>query len=76
MTGDPPRLVAMLAVVPVEVGDGDSVDGGDGQGNLGVKRLLENVLGDLERVCEGRFPAVWVRDGRRCGIWRKLQDSP
>ena len=73
---DPPRLVAMLAVVPVEVGDGRGVDSGDGQGDLGVERLLKEVLRDLERVRESRFTAVWVRDGRRCSIWGEPQDGP
>jgi hypothetical protein len=32
--GDPPWLVAVLAVVPVDVGHGNEVDGGDGQRDL------------------------------------------
>lgn len=73
---NPPRLVAMLAIVPVEVRDGRGVDSGDGQGDLRVERLFEDVLWDLERVRESRFAAVRVRDGRRCSIWGKPQDGP
>ena len=70
VAGNPPWLVAMLAVVPVEVGDRNGVDGGDGQGDLGVKRLLEDILRDLEWICECRFTTVWVRDRRRRSVRR------
>lgn len=30
VAGNPPRLVAMLTVVPVEIGDSNGVDRGDG----------------------------------------------
>ena len=63
MAGDPPRLVTVLTVVPVEVGDRSGVDGSNGQGNFRVKRLLEYVLRDLKRVRESWFAAVGVRDG-------------
>lgn len=76
VAGNPPRLVAMLTIVPIEVGDGDGVDGGDCQWHLGVKRLLEDVLRNLEWVREGRFAAVGVRDGRRCDIRGKFEDGP
>jgi hypothetical protein len=76
VAGNPPRLVAMLAVVPVEIGDRCGVDGGNGQGDLGIERLLEDILGDLERIRECRCAAVGIRDGRRCSVWRKPQDGP
>jgi hypothetical protein len=73
--GDPPRLVSMLTVVPVDVGDGDKVDGGNGQRDLVGQRALVDVLGDGEWVCKGRLaaPRRWDRRGR--GIGRKLEDG-
>ena len=76
VAGNPPRLVAMLAIVPVEVGDGDGVHSRNCQRNFGVKRLLKDILRDLERVRKSRFAAVGVRDRRWCSIWGKLQDRP
>ena len=71
---DLPGLVSVLAVVPVEVGDGDSVDRGDGQRHLVPQRALEDVLGDMEGVGEGRLAVVRVGDGRRRRVWRELED--
>lgn len=74
--GDPPRLVAVLAVVPVDVRHGDEVDGGDGQRDLVRQRALVDVFGDGEGVLEGRLARPWRRNGRGRGIGRELEDSP
>lgn len=62
---DPPGLVPVLAVIPVEVGDNDSIDRGDVQWHLVPQRAFEDILGDLEGVGKRRLSAVRVRDGRR-----------
>jgi hypothetical protein len=74
--GDPPRLVAVLAVVPVDVGDGDEVDGGDGQRDLVGQGALVDVLGNWEGVRKRRLARPWGRNGRGGGIGRELQNSP
>jgi len=75
---DPPRLVAMLAVVCVEQGDGGRVDGGDGQGHNGLQSAVVDVLGDGERVPEAREGSLsdGRRNSRRGGVWGKLEDGP
>ena len=74
--GDPPRLVTVLAVVPVDIGDGDEVDGGNGQGHLVRQRALVDVFGDRERVRKRRLASPWGRNGQGSGIGRELQNSP
>lgn len=74
--GDLPGLVAMLAVVPVDVGDGDKVDRGNRQGHLVGEGALVDVLGDGEWVGECRLARPRRRNGRGGGIRRKLEDSP
>jgi hypothetical protein len=71
---DPPWLVSMLTVVPVEVCDRDGVDGGNRQRNLVAQRALEDVLGDVEWVREGPDFGVWVRNRRRRRVWWELED--
>ena len=71
---NPPRLVAMLAVVPVDVGDGNEVDGGDGQRDLVREGALVDVLRYREWVCEGRLASPWGRNGRGRGIGGELED--
>lgn len=71
---DSPGLVSVLAVVPIEVGDDDGVDGGDVQGHLVGQRALVDVLGNVEGVCEGGHAGVGVRDGRRRRVGRELED--
>lgn len=75
---DPPGLVAMLAVVCVEQGDGGRVDSGDGQRHDGLQGAVVDVLGDGERVPEAREGSLGDRrwDGRRGGVWGKLEDGP
>jgi hypothetical protein len=72
--GNPPRLVRVLAVVPIEVRDGDGVHGGDGQRHFVGQRAFEDVLGNMEWVREGRLNDVRIRNwlGRR--VWRELED--
>jgi hypothetical protein len=73
---DPPRLVPMLAVVPVDVGDGDEVYRGNGQRNLVGERALVDVLADGKRVLEGRLADPWRRNRQWRSIWRELEDGP
>jgi hypothetical protein len=71
-----PGLVSMLAIVPVEVGDGNGVDRGNGQRDLVAQRALEDVLGNVEGVRKGRLAQVRVGDGRWRGVGGKLEDRP
>lgn len=72
--GDPPRLVPMLAIVPIEVRDGDGVHGGNSQRHFVGQRAFEDVLGDVERVREGRLNNVGVRNWLRRRVWREFED--
>lgn len=73
---DAPWLVPMLTIVPVEVGDGSEVDGGDGERDLVGQRALVDVFGDWEGVGEGSFAVPWRRNRKWRGVWRELEDSP
>ena len=75
---DPPRLVAMLAVVCVEQGDGGGVDGGHGQRDDGLQHGVVDARGDGERVPEAGEGRIrdGRGDGRRCGIGRESEDGP
>jgi len=72
---DSPGLVAVLAVVPVDKGNGDEVDAGNAQWDLVGQRALVEVFRNRERVGKGRLAVPWRRDGEGCGIWRKLEDG-
>lgn len=74
--GDPPWLVSMLPIVPVEVCDGDGVDSRDGQRNLVGKRVLKGLLGNLKWVRKGGLSRVWIGHWRWSSIWRELKDGP
>lgn len=73
---DAPGLVAVLAVVPVEVGDDDGVDARDVQGDLVGQGALVDALRDVEGVRERGLAGVGVRDGRRRRVGRELEDGP
>lgn len=71
---DPPRLVSVLAVVPIEVGDCNRIDRGDRQRDFVGERVLEGFLRNVERVRERRLARAWVRDRRRRRVGRELED--
>lgn len=73
--GDSPGLVTMLAVVPVDVGDGDEVDGGDGQWHLVGQGALVDVLGNGERVRKGGLARPWRRNRLGCRVRGELEDG-
>lgn len=73
--GDPPGLVAMLAIVPVDVGDGDEVDGGDGQRDLVGEGALVDVGGDGEGIRKRRLAVPRGRNGKGRWVWGELEDS-
>lgn len=51
--GDCPRLLSILLVVYVEALDGDGVQSGDGQGDLGIESSREPMVGNIERAHDG-----------------------
>jgi hypothetical protein len=74
--GDAPRLVLVLAVVPVQVRHHDGVHSRNAQRHLVAQRALKDVLGDVERVRERRLCGVRVRDRGRRRVGRELEDGP
>jgi hypothetical protein len=74
--GDAPRLVLVLAVVPVQVRHRDGIHSRNAQRDLVAQRALKDVLGDVERVREGRRFRVRVRDRGRRRVGRELEDRP
>lgn len=72
--GDPPRLVSMLAVVPVDVGDGDKVDRGNGQRDLVGQSALVDVLRNGKWVRKRRLAGPRRWDGRGRSVGRELKD--
>ena len=74
--GDAPRLVLVLAVVPVQVRDDDGVDERDGQRHLVVECALEDALRDMPRVRERGLTRVRVGDGLRRRVGREFESRP
>ena len=73
--GNPPRLVPMLAIVPIDVGDCDGVDGGDDQGDLVRQRGLIDVCWDGKWIREGGLAMPLGREWRRRSVGREFEDS-
>jgi len=73
---DPPRLVAMAAVVRVEQDGRGRVHSGDGQRDVGRQDGIVDVCRNGNRVPEAQMVGRGRRQRRRGCVWGELEDRP
>lgn len=66
-------FVSATLVHAIEQHDGDGVDGGNGNGDTDIEKLVEELGRDVEWLVPGGFCELWCRKSRGELVGRKFQ---